>query len=192
MSLEHGIMGFLAMKPLSGYDIKKLFDMSAGYFWPADQTQIYRTLKTLVKDGLVELKECKKGETVERKVYAITDIGRESYLKTAVENSVSDFISRDMFLMQMFFSGALPEEDQLQFVDKQLENVRELERRLIDNYDANLSEFINNTGLNEKDRRIHSAIFAHRWGLIKCREYAKLLKEIKKELKHMPDESSVN
>lgn len=64
------------MKPLSGYDIKKLFDMSAAYFWPADQTQVYRTLKRLAKDGMVELKEQKKGETVDRKVYAITDKGR--------------------------------------------------------------------------------------------------------------------
>ncbi len=181
MSLEHGIMGFLAMKPLSGYDIKKLFDMSAGYFWPADQTQIYRTLKMLVKDGLVELKECKKGETVDRKVYEITDIGRESYLKTAAENSVSDFISRDMFLMQMFFSGTLPIEDQLRFIDTQLDNVNALTKKLKDNYNENLSKFIIKTGLPEDDRRVHSAIFAHRWGLIKCKEYAKLLKEIKKK-----------
>lgn len=40
MSLGNGIQG------LSGYDIKKLFNMSAAYFWPADQTQIYRTLRS--------------------------------------------------------------------------------------------------------------------------------------------------
>ena len=57
LSLENGMLGFLSIKPLSGYDIKKLFDMSTAYFWPADQTQIYRTLKKLVKDGLVEFKE---------------------------------------------------------------------------------------------------------------------------------------
>jgi DNA-binding PadR family transcriptional regulator len=47
MSLEHGILGYLSMKPLAGYDIKKLFNMSAAFFWPADQAQIYRTLKKL-------------------------------------------------------------------------------------------------------------------------------------------------
>ena len=47
MSLNNGILGFLSMKPLSGYDIKKLFNMSAAFFWPADQAQIYRTLKSL-------------------------------------------------------------------------------------------------------------------------------------------------
>ena len=182
MSLENGILGFLSMKPMSGYDIKKLFDMSAGYFWPADQAQIYRTLKKLINDGMIELKECPKGETFDRKVYEITDKGQKKYLKSAAENSVNDFISRDTFLLQLFFSGALPEEEELGFIEKQLENVRTLERRLIDNYEANLSKFINNTGLDEKDRRVHSAFCAHRWGLIKCREYAKLLDEIQTEL----------
>jgi hypothetical protein len=36
--------------------------------------------------------------------------------------------------------------------------------------------------LEEGDRRLQSAVFAHRWGLLKCREYAKLLEEIKEEL----------
>ncbi len=54
MSLETGILGFLSMKPLSGYDLKRLFNMSAAYFWPADQAQIYRTLKKLTDHGLPE------------------------------------------------------------------------------------------------------------------------------------------
>ena len=62
MSIEQGIMGFLSRKPLSGYDIKKLFDMSTAYFWPANQSQIDRTLKQPSKDRLVELKEQKKGK----------------------------------------------------------------------------------------------------------------------------------
>ena len=48
MSLENGILGFLAIRPLSGYDLKKLFAYSASFFWPADQAQIYRALKKLV------------------------------------------------------------------------------------------------------------------------------------------------
>jgi len=185
MSLENGILGFLSMKPMTGYDLKKLFHMSASYFWPADQSQIYRSLKNLTKNGLVELKECKMGETVERKVYAITEKGQAEYLKTAAENSVSDFISRDTFLLQLFFSGALSKEEQLQFIDKQLANVNALTQQLIDNYDKNYLKFIDAAGIDENDRRLHSAVCAHRWGLIKCREYAKLLEEIKEEIQQM-------
>ena len=42
MSLEYAILGFLCYKPLSGYDLKKIFDNSVQHFWPADQGQIYR------------------------------------------------------------------------------------------------------------------------------------------------------
>ena len=53
MSLAHGILRYLSIRPMSGYDIKKLFNMSAIYFWPAEQAQIYRTLKK--NNGKAEL-----------------------------------------------------------------------------------------------------------------------------------------
>jgi DNA-binding PadR family transcriptional regulator len=185
MTLENGILGFLSMKPLSGYDIKKLFDMSAAYFWPADQTQVYRTLKRLAKDGMVELKEQKKGETVDRKVYAITQKGRAENLRQIQQNTMDDFISRDAFLMQLFFSGALNEHEQIKFLDTQLRHIKQLEQRLINNYIDNLGKFLAATGLDEDDSRVRSAIWAHRWGLVKCREYAKLLRKIKMDAQHI-------
>ena len=52
MSLEYAILGFLNYQPFSGYDLKKLFDTSVRHFWPADQSQIYRTLARLTEQGL--------------------------------------------------------------------------------------------------------------------------------------------
>lgn len=182
MSLENGILGFLSLKPLSGYDLKKLFHMSAAYFWPADQTQIYRTLKKLAEDGLIELKEQKKGETVDRKIYAITEKGREESLKQIQQNTVDDFISRDMFLMQLFFSGTLSKCERLTLLDTQLQNVNKLKQQLEDNYDNNYEKFLNATGLTEDDPRLCSIDWTYRWELIKCREYAKLLKKFKAEI----------
>ena len=34
MSLEYAILGFLNYRPLSGYDLKKVFDNSVRHFWP--------------------------------------------------------------------------------------------------------------------------------------------------------------
>jgi PadR family transcriptional regulator, regulatory protein AphA len=47
MSLKYAILGFLSLAPLSGYDLKKSFDRSLGHLWPADQSQIYRTLSQM-------------------------------------------------------------------------------------------------------------------------------------------------
>jgi len=158
--------------------------MSTAYFWPADQTQIYRTLKKLVKEGLVELKEQKKGETVDRKVYTITDRGREKNLKQIQKNTVDDFISRDLFLIQLFFSGTLNKDERIGLLDTQLRNVNQLKQQLLDNFDKNYVQFLHLTGLEEDDPRLRSIDWTYRWELIKCQEYAKLLRKIKLEIKN--------
>lgn len=182
VTLESGILGFLAMKPMSGYDIRRLFAMSASYFWPADQTQIYRTLKMLAREGLIELVAQEKGATVDRKIYAITEKGRSWNSARIQMSSVEDFISRDAFLVQLFFAGALEARELEAFLDAQLRNIREMERELRENYDRNFDRFLEMTGLEQENMRVRSAVWTHQWGLIKCREYAKMLKKMKKDI----------
>ena len=187
MSLEKGILGFLSMKPLSGYDIKKLFDMSAAFFWPADQTQIYKSLKKMAADGLVELKEQKRGLTVDRKVYEITDKGSETLLTWLANASGSDYISRMPQVMQLFFSGALSRGEQLGFLEKQIKLNQKLIQRLNDNYEQNSGAFAETVGLPEGDRRLDSAAFACRWGVLRGEAYLKFLEEIKAEILRQRD-----
>jgi len=182
MSLEKGILGFLSMKPLSGYDIKKMFDISAAYFWPADQAQIYRALKKLVEDGSVELPKQEQGRTVDRKVYVITDKGRKVLHKWIVKPERSDFISRLPFLLKLFNSGSLSTDEQLAFIDVQLKVNNDLIEKLKDNYAENGDKFTQAAGLDEGDRRLDSATYACRWGILRGEAYGKLLEEIKAEI----------
>lgn len=182
MSLENGILGFLSIKPMSGYDLKKLFNISAAYFWPADQAQIYRALKKLVEDGSAELPIQEHGKTVDRKVYAITEKGREVLHDWIANPERSDFISRLPFLVKLFFSSALNQEEQLAFLDAQKRVNNDLIQKLNDNYEKNGNLFAETAGLPEGDRRLDSATFAHRWGILRGEAYAKLLEEIKEEL----------
>ena len=46
------ILGFLAVEPRSGYDIKEQVDKSTRFFWAASYGQIYPELKRLAGDGL--------------------------------------------------------------------------------------------------------------------------------------------
>jgi len=182
MSLENGILGFLSMKPLSGYDLKKLFKYSAAYFWPADQAQIYRALKKLVEDGSAELLTQEQGKTVERKVYAITDKGRQVLHDWVVSPKTSDFISHLPFLMNLFYSGSLSQEEQLVFLDTQLKINNDLIQKLKDNYEVNGDLFAETAGLDEGDRRLDSATYACRWGVLRGEAYGILLDEIKAEM----------
>lgn len=119
MSLESGILGYLKMKSMSGYDLKKIFNYSANFFWPADQAQIYKALVKLVKEGLVELPKQAQGKTVDRKVYTITEKGCQVLHDWITNPNESDFISRLPFIMQLFYSGSLSKEEQLTFLDEQ-------------------------------------------------------------------------
>ena len=77
MSLKHVILGFVDMMPLSGYDLKMMFDSSVRFYWSATHTQIYRTLDRMVKEGLVTFKVVQQEERPNKKVYSITDEGRK-------------------------------------------------------------------------------------------------------------------
>ena len=57
MSLDHAILGFLALEPMSGYDLKRVFDQSVQHFWPATQSQIYRSLGKMADQAGLSLSE---------------------------------------------------------------------------------------------------------------------------------------
>lgn len=132
MSLDHAILGFLNYQPLSGYDLKKVFDVSVKHFWPADQSQIYRTLAKLEQDGFVKMKVIEQNERPDRKVYYITESGRaELHRWLVLPVDLPDF--RSAPLIQVFFAAQLPDEeilalfqhaaDQLQTTLRQYEEV---------------------------------------------------------------------
>ena len=117
MSLEYAILGFLNYLPLSGYDLKKMFDSSVQHFWPADQSQIYRTLSRLMENGLVEMEKVPQDDRPDRKVYSITDAGRTELMKwLAGPTPMGE--PRSAALVQVFFAGQLSDAEFLEDEEK--------------------------------------------------------------------------
>jgi DNA-binding PadR family transcriptional regulator len=113
MSLEFAILGFLNYHPYTGYDLKKIFDTSIRHFWPADQSQIYRTLARLTENGWVEMEKIPQDDRPDRKVYTITDAGRAELLRwLAGPTPMGD--PRSAALIQVFFAGQLSDEELLE------------------------------------------------------------------------------
>jgi len=106
MSLEYAILGFLSYRPLSGYDLKKVFDNSVRHFWPADQSQIYRTLARLAEQAYVEQESYRGVDRPDRKEYRITPAGREA-LRAWLLSPLPSQDSRIAELIQVFFAGQL-------------------------------------------------------------------------------------
>ena len=112
MSLDYAILGFLNYHAYTGYDLKKIFDTSVQHFWPADQSQIYRTLARLTDRSLVEVQRVPQEDRPDRKVYHITQSGRAELLKW-LEGPPPAEGPRSAPLIQVFFAGQLSDEEVL-------------------------------------------------------------------------------
>ena len=78
MVLKFILLGLIDIAPMSGYDIVKAFDYAALFYWHATHTQVYRTLKELEKDGWIAGEVVHQTDNPSKKVFRITDAGREA------------------------------------------------------------------------------------------------------------------
>lgn len=120
MSLRYAILGILNVMPMTGYDLKhQAFDATVRHFWPADQSQIYRTLNQLAEDDWVTVTVEPQEERPDRKVYAITQAGQAALTDWLKTDQVVPTL-RDPLLVQLFFGQELPRADLLHVVEHQL------------------------------------------------------------------------
>jgi PadR family transcriptional regulator, regulatory protein AphA len=99
------ILGMLAMRPRSGYEIKSFVDDSTRYFWSASYGQIYPELKRLTEAGLVEGTDSPTGGRP-RTVHRITDEGRRA-LRDWHSAPAEIYELRDEGLLKLFLAGAV-------------------------------------------------------------------------------------
>src|SRR5262245_19865355 len=78
MSLRAAILGFLNLEETSGYTLRQRFEGSVGSFWSVTQSQIYRELHALEREGLVAVRVEPGQGKPDRKVYMLTERGHEA------------------------------------------------------------------------------------------------------------------
>ncbi|CAM5627060.1 PadR family transcriptional regulator [Streptomyces tanashiensis] len=84
MRLEHVILGLLALRPASGYDIRKWMEGKGKYLsYDVQLPQIYRTLPRLVDNGWAEFDLDPREGRPDAKVYRLTQAGRDALLDWA-------------------------------------------------------------------------------------------------------------
>ncbi len=74
---SHALLGLLALKPWTTYELAKQVKRSLGWFWPRAERQLYDEPKRLVASGLATATEQRTGKRP-RTVYAITTTGRKA------------------------------------------------------------------------------------------------------------------
>jgi DNA-binding PadR family transcriptional regulator len=76
VSLPHVLLGLLAQSPASGWDLRRRLAEDPARGWSADLSQIYPTLRRLLRGGFVSLKRRRSQEGPPRREYRVTPSGR--------------------------------------------------------------------------------------------------------------------
>jgi PadR family transcriptional regulator AphA len=99
------ILGMLAARPRSGYEVKQLVDHSARFFWAASYGQIYPELKKLEKAGLITGDDSSRGGR-QRTVFKLTAKGKR-VAREWISRPPEVLEARDEGLLKLFFAGSI-------------------------------------------------------------------------------------
>lgn len=100
-TIGYALLGVLAREPLSGYDISRRMKAPVGTFWQAQRSQIYPELARLEAAGLVAHHRVEQVDRPDKKVYQITDAGREA-LRRWVTEPAGVPAQRDEFVLKVY------------------------------------------------------------------------------------------
>jgi len=113
------ILGFLRLRSMTGYELKRNIEHSVGQFWTASYGGLYPALGRLAADGQIRL-----AADAQAKIYDITEEGRDAFSRW-LEGRGSRPTIKDEFLLRLFFSS-----------DDELARLRPaIGRRIADNAD---------------------------------------------------------
>lgn len=115
MSLRHGLLGLLAERSGSGWDLLKRFESTLAFVWPATQSQLYTELNRMADDGLVEVTATGARN---RKEYAITPAGRDE-LRHWITDVTPERNRRNDAVLRVFFLWAVDPDEALAYLERE-------------------------------------------------------------------------
>jgi DNA-binding PadR family transcriptional regulator len=132
MSLRHAILGLLARRPSTGYELAQMFDLSLRTVWYARHSQVYPELARLGSAGYVEV--VREGAR-SSKTYGLTEAGHTELRRWLVEED-PDRSQRNESAVRLFLGQLLAPEDRarvferdLAYVEQETAQLRDLQER---------------------------------------------------------------
>ncbi len=118
-TLKYALLGLINRGPITGYDLAREFDKELVNFWHAEHSQIYPELKKLTQEGLISFEVAIQGERLQKKVYSITEAGRQELLAWLRQDEPLQPTPKDIFRLRMYFSENLTPEELLHLLEAQ-------------------------------------------------------------------------
>lgn len=98
--LKYHLLGLLAEQPRHGYELKAAFEEVMCGTWQLNAGQIYSTLGRLERDGLAESEVVPQEERLDKKVYSLTEKGRQEAIDWVFEPA-NVHLLKDEFLHKL-------------------------------------------------------------------------------------------
>jgi DNA-binding PadR family transcriptional regulator len=124
MDIKTVCLGMLTHGDASGYDMKKNFESSFGHFFPAGYGSIYPALATLARNGLVDFELVSQDGKPDRKVYSITEKGREALMEGLANENPSHKL-RSEFLATLWYAHLMTNEQINTVIENKLAEIDE-------------------------------------------------------------------
>jgi DNA-binding PadR family transcriptional regulator len=100
---ETAVLGALSVRPMTGYAVREVIQEVLGHFWSESYGQIYPTLNTLHRDGLLERHP---GDRAGSYLYELTPAGRDR-LRELLRQPETPVPPRNGLMLRLFFGRTL-------------------------------------------------------------------------------------
>ena len=106
VSIRHFILGLLNRQPMSGYDIKSFLKSLSWLIDSPSFGSLYPALHALLENGLVTVEVVSRQDKPPRKIYSITESGRQ-VLQEWLGQPIGSGVSLKAFLMRLVLASNL-------------------------------------------------------------------------------------
>lgn len=137
-TLKYAILGLINRTPMTGYDITREFNSNQlANFWYAKHSQVYPELSRLTEEGLITCEIVIQGEKLEKKLYSITEQGREELKLWLLKDEPLEATPKDVFRLRMYFSDTMTLDEQKKHLQAQLKKHMDKKKYLSDIMEEN-------------------------------------------------------
>lgn len=100
-------LGALSMGDQTGYDIKKTFENSFGFFLDVSPSGIYRALSELEQEGAITVEHVVQQGRPNKKIFELTEAGREQLVAAILKSQARHRVHSE-FLFALLLADLLP------------------------------------------------------------------------------------
>jgi DNA-binding PadR family transcriptional regulator len=123
MSLNHAILGLLSREPMSGYEIKKIFQSTPFIHWSGNNNQIYKAFAELLDEGFVAKEVRHREGAPSKNIYTITAAGLEEFRRWLADATEEPFFKKQI-LVKLALADRLKRAELERIADAYAEAVR--------------------------------------------------------------------